>query len=867
MVNLGSYFNLQELIQLSLANIPHLILIIFLFCGVFAVRKIIQTYLYIKEHYVFLELTPPANSEKSSYTTQQLFSVIHNLGLQRSFLEKVLGKKNIFSFEIVSTEDKGIRYLLKVKNSDLLNIKRSIMSYLPHAEVKVVEDYLSSHQFSDSKVIEFSLKKHFAFPLKEQDQLYEHDPVSYITGTMTKLKKDELVSFQIVLTPIVKKEVRKISHMILRNEDVLSFLNTSKPGFLYPVGLLSSFVGVLVNQLQWAVSELINGSNKHNAFSKLINSPVYVQKRIDKPARTISTFEQEAIQAVQEKIQQPLFEVQVRALVFSKSKSDKDERVRGVVSSLATFSVSNYQSFQKKLSVPLIKTLRLISFENRLLSFFLQKSTVVLSVSEVASLYHFPFARSAQTENIVKLHSKQLPAPLSLKNTPQLDVVFAKNTYGGVETLIGLTKEERVRHMYVIGATGTGKSTMLLSMINQDLKNNKGICVVDPHGDLVEVTLNAVTEERIKDVIYFNPYDIKYPIGINLLELTPDLDEDESLIEKEFVAESVISLFRKVFSDAWSSHPHRIEYILRNTIHTAFTLPNPTLFTIFELLNNPVFQKKAIQGLQDQDLKNFWKYEFGRAGDYQKVKMVAPVTARIGRFLFSPSARRILEQEKSTINFSDILDSGKILICNLSKGNIGEDTSEVMGIMILNKLQLASLQRARVAQSKRKSFYLYVDEFQNFATPSFVQMLSEARKYGLNLVMAEQSTSQQKDKNLVQIILANTGTVVTFRSANPHDEELLLPQYRPYVEEGEIANLPSFNFYMKKAAMLPEEPFSGVTMPINPTIDKEKLLAIIQSSRMLYATKYQKQSKTSVITDVYSQQKDEIPKVSSRLPA
>jgi DNA helicase HerA-like ATPase len=224
------------------------------------------------------------------------------------------------------------------------------------------------------------------------------------------------------------------------------------------------------------------------------------------------------------------------------------------------------------------------------------------------------------------------------------------------------------------------------------------------------------------------------------------------------------------------------------------------------------------------------------------------VTARIGRFLFSPSAKRILEQEKSTINFDDILDSKKILICNLAKGNLGDDTSEVMGIMILNKIQLAALKRARVEQKNRSSFYLYVDEFQNFATPSFVQMLSEARKYGLNLIIAEQSTSQQKDRNIVDIILANTGTIVTFRSANPKDEQLLLPQFYPYINPGEIMNLPSYHFYMKMAAMNPEEPFSGVTIPVEVKVDKDKRQKLIQASRDNYAIIYSaKPKKTELI--------------------
>ncbi len=858
---------------LSPLFIGSLIIIILLYL----IRKFLIIKAYLQEKTVFLELTPPASTEKTAYTTQQLFSVIHSLGIQKTFMDKLLGKKILFSFEIVSSQDQGIRYLMRMRKQDVNNIKRTILSYLPGVEVKVIDEYLPKElKNSETKIIEFQLTRHFAYPLQKQDMLYEHDPVAYITGMMTKLKPAELISFQLVLSPTKRKEVRNLSKMILRNEDILKYLDKLQiPSFLAPIGFLVTIVGkfiqVVGNQLQWTLMELtrdtsrgsVSAQNPYISQTQPLPNPA-------KPARVLSSFEEEAIKSVQEKIDQSLFETTVRLLVVVNDKTDQKERLRGFVSSLATFSVPKYQSFKKKYEFlfNVTSNLRFFSFKKRLLSLVNNESPSLLSISEIADLYHFPFSRVTQTENIVKVHSKELPAPLSLKNHPDLDVIFAKNTYGGTETVIGLTKDERLRHMYVIGATGTGKSTMLLSMIAQDLKNGKGVSLVDPHGDLAEAAINCIPEERIKDLIYFNPFDIRYPIGVNLLELTPDLSEDDALLEKEFIAESVISLFRKVFSDAWSAPPHRIEYILRNTIHTAFTLKNPTLFTIFELLNNPPFQKKAIQGLQDEHLKNFWKYEFGKAGDYQKVKMVAPVTARIGRFLFSPSAKRILEQEKSTINFDEILDNKKILICNLSKGNIGEDTSEVMGIMILNKIQLAALKRARVAQQARNSFHLYVDEFQNFATPSFVQMLSEARKYGLNLTMAEQSTSQQKDKNLVQIVLANTGTVVTFRSANPQDEAVLLPQFRPYVDFGEIANLPSFHFYMKTAAIRPEEPFSGITVPVTVGFDKEKRDRFIKSSRSLYAIEYI--SKTIKKADTGQDQKKEQEKnvkAKSGLPA
>ena len=242
--------------------------------------------------------------------------------------------------------------------------------------------------------------------------------------------------------------------------------------------------------------------------------------------------------------------------------------------------------------------------------------------------------------------------------------------------------------------------------------------------------------------------------------------------------------------------------------------------------------------LKDENLLDFWKYEFAKAGDYQKVKMISPITNKIGRFLFSPTAKRILEQKKSTINFDQIMNNGKILLCNVSKGKIGEDNSEVFGVVIMAKIQLAALKRARMAMKDRRDFYLYVDEFQNFATPAFAQILSEARKYKLGAILAHQTTSQIEDKSLINITLANTGTVICFRTANPEDEKLILPQFQPYVEKGEIASLPSFRFYMRLGALNPEEPFSGKTMLTTISEDRSRVDEVVKSSREKYAIKY-----------------------------
>lgn len=788
----------SPIVKILLFLIPYLLIALILIISIFLLRKLIAINLYLKQKQTLLEITPSSSSSKESYTTEQLFTLIHALGKQKSLKERLLGVKSYFSLEIVSSKDKGIRFLIRTTPKKANTLRKTLTSYLPQITINETGDYLSENYenlYKDKfKIIEYKLNNHFAYPLKKQNLLDKHDPISYITGMMTKLDAHELVSFQIIVNSVSLKETKKISKFILKNGEVLNYLNS------------------------------------FNLFRALSKPP---GKRLESK----SSSEKDIVELIEEKIKQPLFETSIRLLVISDNKDNLNEKLSGVSSSLSTFSLSDYQSI-KQIKYPNIKYLNKIifnSFKKRLPLI----NTLILSTSEVSSIFHFPFINTSSTEDLVKTHSKDLPAPLSLK-IKDFDISFAKNIYAGSETAVGLSKEERQKHVYIIGATGTGKTTLILSMAQNDIQKRKGLCIIDPHGDLAEEAVNLIPEKRKDDLIYFNPDDLKYPIGLNLLELSPNDDEDEVLREKELITESVISLFRKIFSEVWSAHAHRLEYILRNTIQTALCLKNPNIFTVYNLLTDTAFQKESMKQVEDENLKNFWKNEFGKAGDYQKVKMIGPITSRIGRFLFSPTAKRIMEQTKSTINFEDIMDKGKILICNLSKGKIGEDNSEVLGIMILTKIQLASLKRARIGQEERKPFYLYVDEFQNFATPSFIQMLSESRKYKVFLTMAEQSTSQQKDRNIVNVILANVGSVISFRSANPDDEKIILPQFSPYIERGEIANLPLYKFYMKISAINPEEPFSAVTVPVSVTKNIKNFDELISLSRNTYAKEYVK---------------------------
>ena len=775
---------------------------------------------------VFLELTPPASGTRTPIATEQLFAVVHGYHRTRSLKDKILHRQVILAFEVVSTKQGGVRYMIQVEKRLAHGLQQAITSYLPDVKVMEAADFLPRKV----RVVEFKQAGHYAFPLAFVGSLDQRDPVSYLTGTMTKLTPDELMGFQIILTPIKSRDAKVLARRILNNEDLLTRLSGGTKNPILPK--VSNALSSILLGITDTATEMYNGTTSQS-YNYGAGQPKTDAR--DRPQRTLTTFELEIMETIHRKLNQPLFQVNIRALVNMQNWGTAKERLTAIGSSLASYDVETYQALHMKARVPLLNHYRRYLFRNRLPSMFMWSGNI-LAASEVASLYHFPLSRVSKTDNLVTSLSRTLPAPLSLKQGKEYDVVIGNNQHHGIETTIGLSEKERERHLYIIGGTGNGKTTILQYMIEQDMKSGKGLAVIDPHGDMAETILRHIPKERLKDVVYFNPDDLEYPIGLNLLELAPNLEGNELLREKDLITESVISVFRKIFSEE-DTGGHRIEYVLRNTIQTALTVENATLFTVFDLLNDTKYRKLVLKDLEDKNLVNFWKNELGKAGDMQKVKMAAGITSKIGRFLFSASAKQILEQPKSTIDFDDIINSGKILICNFSKGLIGEDTSELFGITVLAKLQLASLRRARLAQKDRKQFYLYVDEFQNFATASFVQMLSESRKYKMFMVMAEQSTSQQKDQQMVGIILANVGTVISFRTGNPSDEQALLPMFSPYIEQGEISNLPAFNFYAKLSAIQPQEPLSGQTLLLENDGRQEIAKQAIKLSRESFAKK------------------------------
>jgi len=366
---------------------------------------------------------------------------------------------------------------------------------------------------------------------------------------------------------------------------------------------------------------------------------------------------------------------------------------------------------------------------------------------------------------------------------------FAKTNFRNQERIFGIKEDDRRRHMYVIGKTGMGKSNLLENMAIQDIRSGRGVCVVDPHGEFAEKMMRAIPTERINDVVYFNPADQEFPLAFNILEA---VDEDK----KSLVASGMMGVFKKIWPDVWSA---RMEYILNNTILALLDYPGSTMLGVNRMMVDKNFRKRVYPKIKDLVVKSFWINEFDQWDDKFRKEAVAAIQNKVGQFLSSFVIRHIVGQPKSTIDMREIMDNQKILIVNLSKGRIGEDAMRLLGGMIVTKLQLAAMGRVDMPEEERKDFYLYVDEFQNFATESFANILSEARKYKLCLILAHQYINQlifENNSTVRDAIFGNIGTIVTFR-VGAEDAEHLEKEFDPVFLMNDLVNLNKYTIYLK----------------------------------------------------------------------
>ncbi len=404
--------------------------------------------------------------------------------------------------------------------------------------------------------------------------------------------------------------------------------------------------------------------------------------------------------------------------------------------------------------------------------------------------------------------------------------LFARTNFRGDDTPFGIKPTDRQRHMYVIGKTGTGKTNMIKNMAIHDIRAGHGMAFIDPHGDTADDLLNFIPSSRVNDVIYFNPADQDHPIALNAVE---QVDPDH----RHLVASGLVGVFKKLWAESWGP---RLEYLLRNAILALLEYPGATLLGVMRILVDKSYRKKVIEKIQDPVVKSFWVEEFVKYPDRFAAEAVAPIQNKVGQFLSNPLIRNIVGQTKTSFDIREVMDSGKILIMNVSKGAIGEDTSALLGAMMITKLQLAAMSRVDIPEDDRRDFYLYVDEFQNFATESFATILSEARKYHLSLILAHQYIAQMPDI-VRDAVFGNVGTLVSFR-IGAFDAEYLEKEFEPVFTMNDLVNLDKYHIYLKLMIDgMASQPFSAETLvPLEPEIDSN-MEKIIKVSRERYANK------------------------------
>ena len=405
-------------------------------------------------------------------------------------------------------------------------------------------------------------------------------------------------------------------------------------------------------------------------------------------------------------------------------------------------------------------------------------------------------------------------------------VLFAETNYRNIRKRFGIKTDDRRRHMYLIGKTGTGKTTTMENMALQDIHAGRGVAFIDPHGESAEKILDFIPPHRINDTVYFNPADMEYPFAFNVLErVGPE--------HRHLVASGLVGVFKKIWADSWGP---RLEYVLRNTILALLEYPGSTLLGIMRILVDKEFRKKVVARLTDPVVKSFWVDEYPRYPEKLRTEAIAPIQNKVGQFLSTSLIRNVVGQVKSKVNLRDIMDKGKILIMNLSKGRIGEDASALLGAMMITKLQMAAMSRVDTPEQERRDFYLYVDEFQNFATDSFADILSEARKYHLNLIIGHQYIGQLtiESPRVRDSVFGNVGTMVVYR-VGAEDAEFLAKEFLPRFDEADLVDLDKYNVYVKLMIDgITSEPFSAVTLPpiSSPEGHGDKIIRI---SRERYA--------------------------------
>jgi hypothetical protein len=747
---------------------------------------------------VLLVLEIPKANDKSELAAEQLFASLHGILRDKNELRMSGGLQEHLSFEIASVNGQ-IRFYAWVPKSLQSFVEGQIYSQYPTVQIHTADEDYVTHERRHTVVYtsEISLTNSEFLPIKTF-QSFEVDPLAGITGTLAKLESTgEELWVQVLVRPIPDDWHKSAEKWIstVKNGNPLGFL-TGETSFNF------KWVGGLLAALAKPPEQGIGSGATPKELS-------------ERDKTRMSEAEKKATKLG--------YQVKIRMAYLGESTTNAKLRMQAIVGTFKQFNSTNLNGF--RVTDGSFKKEDLAKYKARL---FIDRG-YILNIEELASVFHLPHT-NVETPNIVWASSKTAEPPAKLPVITGNDAIdenisaFGLTNFRGINHQFGMLRTDRSRHVYIIGQTGAGKSGTLELFALSDIFHGQGYAIIDPHGDFAVDNMRYIPGSRADDVVYFNPADTAYPLGFNPLEVTDPA-------HKTNISSEVIGVLKRMFGESWGP---RLEYILRYTILALLDRPETTMLDITRMLTDKKFRKETLGYCTDTVVLQFWNIEFASWTEKFQAEAIAPVLNKVGAFTANPVIRNIIGQPKSTFNVRQIMDEGKILIVNLSKGLIGEDNASILGAFMVTKIQLAAMSRSDIPKIEdRRPFYLYVDEFQNFATDSFATILSEARKYGLNLTVANQYISQMSD-TVRNAVFGNVGTMICFR-VSADDSPILAKQFEPQFEPNDLLQMHNRHFIINMVINGEKSPaFSATTLTLPPAqIDNTG--RIIENTRRVYS--------------------------------
>ena len=763
---------------------------------------------------LFLVTVPqkPAEKEKppslADYlkTIEQFYSSLSGFKESNKFKRMFLGHPALVFEVSVHYIGEEICFYLACPRNQAQMVEKQILAFWPDAEVRPTNDYNIFNPAGVSVGATASLAKTPVFPLKTS-QDFGTDPLSAIASTFTKLTREgEGASVQIMIRKS-KRSLKKLA------EKIVNFTQTQMIKTEDAARIIESKTGVM---------GVINDMGKL-VFPETKKSPEQ-QATMPRLAPEQSSIQKTQITAISQKASQPLFDVNLRVLASAQTGDRAKEILGQLQSAFDQFSlpILNQIKFRTLSGNWLKKLFYRFSFR-----IFNEAESILLSSGELAGIFHFP-QTNLLTPHIKSLKAKQAPPPTNL---PQQGLIIGKNVFRGEERIVCALKDDRRRHFYLIGQTGTGKSVLLQEMIRQDILNGEGVAFIDPHGETAEKILGFVPASRAEDVIYLNPSDVDRPVGLNMLEFDPRFPESKTLVVNE-----MLEIFEKLYNlKTMGFGGPMFEQYMRNALLLIMEDPNSgnTLIEIPRVLADTSFRKYKLSRCKNMIVKNFWEMEAEKAGgEASLANMVPYITSKTNVFIANDLLRPIISQQQSSFNFRQIMDEKKILIVNLSKGRLGDINSYLLGMIVVGKMLIAAFSRSDILEPERQDFFLYIDEFHNVTTKSIASALAEARKYRLNLILSHQFLAQI-DEDTRKAIFGNVGSFLAFR-VGPEDGKFLTTEFAPIFDENDLVNFDNYNAALKLLINgQTANPFNIVTFP--PSQENQEVKRLIKE---LSRTKY-----------------------------